>query len=38
VAVYDPLLPPDVDKLNAAYMHRRMPVLTGCYLHRRADE
>mmetsp|Transcript_5382 Transcript_5382/g.11823 ORF Transcript_5382/g.11823 Transcript_5382/m.11823 type:complete len:327 (-) Transcript_5382:2030-3010(-) len=33
--VYDPLAPPSVDKLNAAYMHRHIPVLTGSFLRMR---
>ncbi len=30
--MYDPLAPISVDKLNMAYMHRHVPILTGAYV------
>lgn len=30
--IYDPLAPVNVEKLNMAYMHRHVPIMTGAYV------
>lgn len=30
--VYDPMAPIPIDKMNAFYMHRHIPVMTGGFL------
>lgn len=30
--IYDPSAPANVDKMNAAYMQRHMPMLTGAFM------